>query len=161
MLPPETTVSIALIFSVIAAIGTISTIVSTIKRDREAETNKQVEIEKNFVKINVKLDDMLESIRKISKSTEDNSERIKDMNGALIQCTERIQTLFKRSDDHERRINDLEEKCKLVLDCTRDYEGDCQYAQTVKILAVGEPIIGNYIGCNLPRWYMGDKFEIE
>ena len=109
---PETTVSIALIFSVIAAIGTISTIVSTIKRDREAETNKQIEIEKNFVKINVKLDDMLENMRKISKSSEDNAERIKEMNGVLIQCTERIQTLFKKSDDHERRLNDLEEKCR-------------------------------------------------
>ena len=109
---PETTVSIALIFSVIAAIGTISTIVSTIKRDREAETNKQIEIEKNFVKIKVKLDDMLENMRKISKSAEDNAERIKEMNGVLIQCTERIQTLFKRSDDHERRLNDLEEKCR-------------------------------------------------
>ena len=109
---PETTVSIALIFSVIAAIGTISTIVSTIKKDRDAETSKQIEIEKNFVKINVKLDDMLENMRKISKSAEDNAERIKEMNGVLIQCTERIQTLFKRSDDHERRLNDLEEKCR-------------------------------------------------
>ena len=104
--------SIALIFSVIAAIGTISSIVSTIKRDRDAETNKQIEIERNFVKINVKLDDMLETIRKISKSSEDNAERIKEMNGVLIQCTERIQTLFKKADDHERRLNDLEAKCR-------------------------------------------------
>jgi formate/nitrite transporter FocA (FNT family) len=21
-------------------------------------------------------------------------------------------------------------------------------------------VVGNYIGCNLPRWFMGDKFEI-
>lgn len=41
---------------------------------------------------------------------------------------------------------DLEEKCKLVKDCTREYEGDCQYAQTVKILGVGDPAIGNYVG---------------
>lgn len=41
---------------------------------------------------------------------------------------------------------DLEEKCKLVKDCTREYEGDCQYAQTVKILGVGDPTIGNYVG---------------
>lgn len=101
-----------MIFSVIAAIGTISTIVSTIKKDRDAETGKQIEIEKNFVKINVKLDDLLETIRKISKSSEDNAERIKEMNSVMIQCTERIQTLFKRSDDHERRLNDLEEKCR-------------------------------------------------
>lgn len=41
---------------------------------------------------------------------------------------------------------DLEERCKLVKDCTRAYEGDCQYAQTVKILGVGDPTIGNYVG---------------
>lgn len=44
--------------------------------------------------------------------------------------------------------DDLEEKCKLVQDCTRDWEGDCQYARTVKILAVGDPIIHNYTGKN-------------
>ena len=41
---------------------------------------------------------------------------------------------------------DLEEKCKLVKDCTREYEGDCKYAQTVKILGVGDPTVGNYTG---------------
>jgi hypothetical protein len=41
---------------------------------------------------------------------------------------------------------DLEEKCKLVKDCTREYEGDCKYAQTVKILGVGDPSVGNYTG---------------
>lgn len=44
--------------------------------------------------------------------------------------------------------DDLEEKCKLVQDCTRDWEGDCQYAKTVKILAVGDPVIHNYTGKN-------------
>lgn len=55
--------------------------------------------------------------------------------------------------------DDLEEKCKLVLDCTRDYEGDCQYAQTVKILAVGEPVIGNYIGQDIDIEEMSDSSQ--
>ena len=38
--------------------------------------------------------------------------------------------------------DDLELKCKLVDNCTREYEGDCKYAQSVKILAVGDPTIG-------------------
>ena len=42
--------------------------------------------------------------------------------------------------------DDLELKCKLVDNCLRDYEGDCKYAQSVKILGVGEPTIGNYDG---------------
>ena len=40
--------------------------------------------------------------------------------------------------------DDLELKCKLVDNCLRDYEGDCKYAQSVKILGVGEPTIGDY-----------------
>lgn len=38
----------------------------------------------------------------------------------------------------------LELKCKLVDNCLRKYEGDCDHARTVKILAVGEPRIGAY-----------------
>ena len=40
--------------------------------------------------------------------------------------------------------DDLELKCKLVDNCLREYEGDCTYAQSVKILGVGEPTIGTY-----------------
>ena len=55
--------------------------------------------------------------------------------------------------------DDLEEKCKLVQDCTREYEGDCKYAQTVKILAVGEPTIGNYIGQDIDIEEMTDSSQ--
>ena len=40
--------------------------------------------------------------------------------------------------------DDLELKTKLVQNCLRDYEGDCKYAGSVKILGVGEPTIGTY-----------------
>jgi hypothetical protein len=40
--------------------------------------------------------------------------------------------------------DDLERKCKLVDNCLRDYEGDCKYAQSVKILGVGDPTVGAY-----------------
>ena len=41
---------------------------------------------------------------------------------------------------------DLELKCKLVDHCLRNYEGDCKYARSVKILGVGEPTISAYSG---------------
>ncbi|MBQ8254942.1 MAG: hypothetical protein IJY94_05500 [Clostridia bacterium] len=53
--------------------------------------------------------------------------------------------------------DELEEECKLVKDCTREYEGDCTYAQTVKILGVGDPTIGNYIGQDITIEAMDDK----
>lgn len=40
--------------------------------------------------------------------------------------------------------DDLELKCKLVDNCLREYEGDCDYAKSVHILGVGEPTIGAY-----------------
>lgn len=63
-----------------------------------------------------------------------------------------IQTIWSK-----KIQDDLEEKCKLVKDCTRKYEGDCTYAQTVKILAVGDPTIGNYLGQDITIEAMTDK----
>lgn len=60
-----------------------------------------------------------------------------------MAVTHFIQTIWSK-----KIQDDLEEKCKLVQDCTRDYEGDCQYANTVRILAVGDPVIHNYTGKN-------------
>ena len=65
-----------------------------------------------------------------------------------------IQTIWSK-----KIQDDLEEKCKLVADCTREYEGDCKYAQTVKILAVGEPTIGNYIGQDINIEEMTDSSQ--
>ena len=57
--------------------------------------------------------------------------------------------------------DDLELKCKLVDNCLRDYEGDCKYAQSVKILGVGEPTIGAYDGTkDITIEDMADKGQI-
>lgn len=65
-----------------------------------------------------------------------------------------IQTIWSK-----KIQDDLEEKCKLVQDCTREYEGDCQYAQTVKILGVGDPTIGNYLGQDITIEAMNDRSQ--
>lgn len=40
--------------------------------------------------------------------------------------------------------DDLELKTKLVANCLRDYEGDCKFAGSVKILGVGDPTVADY-----------------
>lgn len=50
-----------------------------------------------------------------------------------------IQTIWSKNIQ-----DDLELKCKLVDNCLRSYEGDIDYARTVKILGVGEPTIAAY-----------------
>lgn len=54
-----------------------------------------------------------------------------------------IQTIWSK-----KIQDDLVLKCKLVDNCLRDYEGDCRYAQSVKILGVGDPTIGTYNSSN-------------
>ncbi len=57
--------------------------------------------------------------------------------------------------------DDLELKCKLVDNCLRDYEGDCKYAQSVKILGVGEPTIQAYDGSQDMNYEeMSDKGQL-
>jgi hypothetical protein len=58
-----------------------------------------------------------------------------------MAITHFIQTIWSK-----KIQDDLELKCKLVDNCLRDYEGDCKYARTVKILGVGEPTITAYDG---------------
>lgn len=53
---------------------------------------------------------------------------------------------FQREVWAERIQDDLEMKCKLVKNCTREYEGDAQYAKTVRILGVGDPMTSGYQG---------------
>lgn len=56
-----------------------------------------------------------------------------------MAVTHFIQTIWSKNIQ-----DDLELKTKLVKNCLRDYEGDCKFARTVKILGVGEPTIGDY-----------------
>lgn len=65
-----------------------------------------------------------------------------------------IQTIWSK-----KIQDDLEEKCKLVKDCTRNYEGDCKYANTVKILAVGDPTVAPYTGEDIEIEKMTDSSQ--
>lgn len=56
-----------------------------------------------------------------------------------MAVTNFIQTVWSK-----KIQDDLELNCKLVDNCLRDYEGDCKFARSVKILGVGEPTIGTY-----------------
>lgn len=53
---------------------------------------------------------------------------------------------FQREIWSKKIQDDLEMKVKLVPNCTRAYEGDAEYAKTVRILGVGDPTISGYQG---------------
>lgn len=72
-----------------------------------------------------------------------------------MAVTNFIQTIWSK-----KIQDDLELKCKLVDNCLRDYEGDCKHAQTVKILGVGEPTIGDYTGADIEIEEMSDRGQM-
>ena len=72
-----------------------------------------------------------------------------------MAVTNFIQTIWSK-----KIQDDLELKCKLVDNCLRDYEGDVKYAQSVKILGVGEPTIGDYTGADIEIEEMSDRGQL-
>ena len=72
-----------------------------------------------------------------------------------MAVTNFIQTIWSK-----KIQDDLELKTKLVANCLRTYEGDCKYAQSVKILGVGEPTIGAYTGAEITIEEMSDRGQL-
>ena len=109
---PETSVSIALLISLTSLACTlINTFAGGKKRQEEQaerEKNRQMDIEKNFVKINVKLDNFCDTTKKMMTENSEKTEQLKKLSEQMVLVTERVNTLYKYKDDHEARIKELE-----------------------------------------------------
>lgn len=105
----DTTISIALLISAISVIATlINTFAGGKKRQEEqieAEKNRQMDIEKNFVKINVKLDEFCSQSRNLMAENAKKTDQLKAVSEKLILITEQVR-------QHETRITKLEENQK-------------------------------------------------
>lgn len=108
----DATISLSLIFSSISMIGVIANIFISFRRESEQNKLKEVQIEKHFAQIDVKLDDFLNRMSNIAKNSEKSAERIDANLQEIIKSNERIGTLFRLHDEHEKRISSLEERAK-------------------------------------------------
>ncbi len=72
-----------------------------------------------------------------------------------MAVTNFIQTIWSKNIQ-----DDLELKTKLVNNCLKTYDGECKYAQSVKILGVGEPTIGEYTGAEISIEEMSDRGQL-
>lgn len=112
----DTSISIALLISLTSLACTlINTFAGGKKRQEEQaerEKNRQMEIEKNFVKINMKLDDFCDTTKKLMAENGEKAEQLKNVSEQIVLVKERVNTLFKYKDDHEVRIKELEDKVK-------------------------------------------------
>ena len=109
-----TSVSLSLILSVISVIGVVVGIFGSYKRDNETERKKEIEIEKNFAKISVKLDEFARQLSEMLKRAEKSSDKMDEVSNEITRQNEKISTLFHYKDEHERRLNEIEEKLNEV-----------------------------------------------
>lgn len=119
MLTGDSGISIALIISMTSIACTLYTVFSTSKRQKdmddearkkaiEAEQQRQLDIEKNFVKINFKLDDFCDTTKKLLRNEEKNAEMIKDIRERLVKAEDAMTIHEKQLDNHEKRITKIE-----------------------------------------------------
>ena len=106
----DATISLSLIFSSISMIGVMANIFISIKRESDSSKAKEVQIEKHFAQIDVKLEDFLNRMTQIAKNSEKSAEKIDTNLQQIVATNERIGTLFRLHDDNERRIKALEER---------------------------------------------------
>lgn len=118
---PDTTISITLLFSVISIMIAVVNSVRAGRKDSQAEIERetrrrseenarQMDIEKNFVKINVKLDDFCDTSKKLMQENKEKTDQLRQVAERLAIISERCDTLFKYKDDHEKRIIALEKR---------------------------------------------------
>ena len=112
----DPTISVTLLISLASLGSSVFNTFSSGKKDLKAQEDKesarQLDIEKNFVKINVKLDDFCDTSKKIMEENAKKTDELKSVSERLVQVTEKVNILFKYKDDHETRIKGLEEKVK-------------------------------------------------
>lgn len=111
---PDATISVALLISIVSIVCTMINTFSGSKKWAEEQNardnSRQIEIEKNFVKINVKLDDFCDTTKQLITDGNEKTEQLKKVSEQLILVSEQVRTLFKYKDDHENRISALEKK---------------------------------------------------
>lgn len=114
MIGPETSVSVALLISIASIICTLVNTVAGGKRqmqsDAERDKSRQIDIEKNFVKINVKLDEFCNTSHDLMIENGKKTDELKNVSEQLVAVSEQIKTLYRFHEDHENRIKALENK---------------------------------------------------
>lgn len=97
----DTSISFSLILSIVSCLGVIVAIVQAFKKDSDTRTKEKLDIEKNFVKINLKLDTFCDDVKEILKNQEKSNDELRQLSERAIKDHEKIE-------DHERRLQKLE-----------------------------------------------------
>lgn len=108
MISADSNVTVSVIFSAIAAIGVIYSILRGRKSDNHEDVADAVERATEFTKLNVKLDVLSQQFSDLIRSNEKTSEKLSLNQKELQDANSRINLLFEYKDNHEARLQRLE-----------------------------------------------------
>lgn len=108
MISPESTVSIALIFSIIAAFGTVAGIITNVRKNIKDTSDQRMDMTRNFTKLEVKIDEYHKTNQEVARKLEANDKTMQELAKKLVAHAERIESLNKITDEHEQRIKRVE-----------------------------------------------------
>ena len=106
----DATVSLSLLFSIISATGVIVTIYGVFERQHHKSSERDIETTKNFVKVNMKLDESCRNLSDIVKTMDKTSDILNSVQRHLIDVDNRLENHDKTLADHDDRLDKLEEK---------------------------------------------------
>ena len=105
MMSLDSHITLAVIFSFISMIGTLGSIYAIIHSKQNEDTTREVSDAKEFLKINMKLDEFCRQLSTLAKNSDKTSDTL-----AVLQ--QHIVKIDGRLSEFDRRITDIEEKIK-------------------------------------------------
>jgi len=106
----DATVSLSLLFSIISAIGVIVTIYGVFEKRRDKSSERDIETTKNFIKVNMKLDESCRNLSEIAKAVDKTSDILNSVQRHIIEVDNKLENHDKALADHDERLDKLEEK---------------------------------------------------
>lgn len=109
-----TTISIAVIFSIVAVVSQIYSIWNGHRKNTEESERKKIELEKNLLGLNLKLDQLRNSLATLVESDKSKAVELKSINESIIIFKRDMKAMWKKVDDHEARLKTVEKEVKLT-----------------------------------------------
>lgn len=109
---PEATISLSLVFGLVASIAAIIGVVLNLSKHKDSKVKEENEtrlsMAEQFACINVKLDTVTNSIAELNKKNDTSIGEIQRINQTNAIMSERIDHMMKNQEEFEKRLNDLE-----------------------------------------------------
>ena len=103
-------ISFAVVCAVVALGSQIYSIWNNHKKNVEDQKREKIELEKNLLKLDMKLDNVNGQINTLVKNYESTTVELKSINESIIRFNESLKGAWHKIDDHEIRITNIEKE---------------------------------------------------